>query len=531
MDFARVRLTKAALWALSGLALAALLMNGCAAPKSSEQARFGLVQGRVVDTSGSPVAGAEVYVVPRAHAGSIGTQNFPGREGPYITNQRGEFVIHGARVTPGDPVVLNLQARRAGYVPGFAVATYHDSFTVAGREFPAGSRSTDIVVRSETVTGVVATLSLVGASRPVSPSGGTVSFPVPDAANPASILGTGAVTFFPGSLTSTTTVSATALVSSVLPGPPPVVPAGAFTDTVAGAGKKVRVANLVAVVDVQPSGVDFGPNPAVWPEIELPLPMSRSFYGSTVPVLYFNSSAGRWESQPTAVARTAGSQLVVDGLAAVVAGSDGAAKAVFRVRHFSAWAVSFYASFSFGTLQERALSASDPKDAGILAAIDPTSGATNPAYPYFRAAGDAGNVVRVKATEDGALNQAFVQSVAWGTPTFNFTPQDQTLAELQADTQRAATNAFASLFLLDATNPANGPLIFATLQPQVLARYQFSMSAVLESGGQQATLSGQRVLWTNTPGIGPTISVPSIPQHLQGHFQGGGVVAGGFTAP
>ncbi|MDH7568360.1 MAG: carboxypeptidase-like regulatory domain-containing protein [Armatimonadota bacterium] len=133
-------------WRRGVLALLVLGLAGCAAPKEEARSRFVVLVGDVVDVLGNPVAGAEVAVAGKAPNAAIGTRNYTGSTGPFMTDANGRFSIPAVQLIPSDPVVLNLRVSGLGYAPAYVQAVPARDMTVGGTSLRAGVATPDIVV-------------------------------------------------------------------------------------------------------------------------------------------------------------------------------------------------------------------------------------------------------------------------------------------------------------------------------------------------------------------------------------------------
>ncbi|HPT98416.1 MAG TPA: hypothetical protein PLU39_11150 [Armatimonadota bacterium] len=331
MDFARFRPRTAVLLTLGALALAALLAGGCAAPDDDERARFAVVTGVVLDQNNNPVPGAVVSVVPPLEApvagGPLGTRNFFGSPGPFVTGPDGRFFIPGVKLaqSASDVVVLNLQATAPGFLPAFVVAPAPETGTILGRPFVAGVETRDIVITQETVSSLVARLVPPGQTQTVG-SGGiqNLTVPVVDAAtggttgNATVNIPAGAISGQPVQL-AVTGVTGTSLASVAAPAPSQVPTVGSPAAPAANAalGSGTVPATLpLAGIDIRAlnASVSFtGPKPTV----TVPLPAglivtglsSRQIPADALAVVFFNEQRGAWELVPGAIVNVTSTQV------------------------------------------------------------------------------------------------------------------------------------------------------------------------------------------------------------------------------
>ncbi|HHX39756.1 MAG TPA: carboxypeptidase regulatory-like domain-containing protein [Armatimonadetes bacterium] len=332
MDFARFRPRTAVLLTLGVLALAALLAGGCAAPDDDERARFAVVTGVVLDQNNNPVAGAVVSVVPALEApvagGPLGTRNFFGNPGPFVTGPDGRFFIPGVKVaqTASEVVVLNLQATAPGFLPSFVVAPAPQTTTILGRPFVEGVETRDIVITQDVVSSLVARLVPPGQTASVG-SGGiqNLTVPVVDAAT-GGTTGTATVNIPAGAIAggqpvqlAVTGVTGTSLASVAAPAPSQVPTVGSPAAPAANAalGSGVVPATLpVAGIDIRAlnAPVSFtGPKPTVTVPVPAGLIVtglsSRQIPVDALAVVFFNEARGAWELIPGAIVNVTSTQV------------------------------------------------------------------------------------------------------------------------------------------------------------------------------------------------------------------------------
>lgn len=154
---------------------------GCSAPDGDERARFGVVSGIVVDADNNTVAGAQVRVVDQVPGAQIGTQNYFGERGPFVTNSRGQFTISGVQVAPSDRVVLNLEVTHPSYLTGYASNVAPVTTQIAGGFLNEGERTRDILIQDQNVGDVLVVLQKLGITTIIGMNGGEISVPVPRA--------------------------------------------------------------------------------------------------------------------------------------------------------------------------------------------------------------------------------------------------------------------------------------------------------------------------------------------------------------
>lgn len=327
MNFARFRPKMAVLLALGALALAALLAGGCAAPDDGERAQFAVVTGVVLDNNNNPVPGALVTVAPQLEApvagGSLGTRNFFGSPGPFVTGPDGRFFIPGIKVseTAAGVVVLNLQATAPGFLSSYVVVPAPRTANILGRDFVAGIETRDIVITQETVSGLVARLVPPGQVVSVGAGGlQGIQVSVRDASTGVSV-GTATVNIPAGSIQTTgvvqlalTGVTGTSLAAVAAPPPArvPTVgnPAPPQSNVALGSGVVSSTIPL-AGIDIRALGAMIrfmGPKPTV----SMPIPAgltitgSRQIPSSVLAVIYFNETTGAWELVPNAITQIVG---------------------------------------------------------------------------------------------------------------------------------------------------------------------------------------------------------------------------------
>lgn len=520
---------RARMWGLAALILlgsALLWVGGCAAPSDSEKARTATVSGQVLDQSGNPVAGAQVLIIDKSS--TFGSQPFLGDRGPFPTDANGKFTIGGLPVNVSHPVVVSLLIEKPGSVDTVASVTLNSDTTIGGRTLSAGSQTVDIVVTGTAIPDLQASLSPVGTTQQVGTEGATLTAapaaPLQQAPGQPALptLAPPSITIPPLALTSNAQISITQVPPTSLPAPTPTAPTATLTqafpsfvaaDLVPGPGKTVNTPAAVAAVDLQPEGLQFPPsNPSVWPEVRLPLPLTKSFYGSTVPILYFDKSLGQWVFQADKVARTDPStgSLVVDGRAQV-AGTQTQPVAVFRVQHFSVWSANVMANFQFGA------AAKTPIPQSVVNLAD----AEHPELTLDKEDPAAVILGLLRDPQTGNIFQYtrrtwFSESLPWTSNSLG-----------DPDAADCATRAFSAVTL----QPANGFQLFTvpvTLEQPAARRlvyYSYGVDLTLTAtdvNGQtvsQATLGGSRSLWTaDTTYTSPVSVVATHPQGFISDF-------------
>lgn len=514
MHSASIRARMCPFAALVLLGSGLLWAGGCAAPSDSEKARTATVSGQVLDQAGHPVAGAQVLIIDQSS--SFGSQPFLGDRGPFPTDANGKFTIGGLPVNVSHPVVVSLLIEKPGSVDTVASVTLNSDTTIGGRTLSAGSQTVDIVVTGTAIPDIQASLAPVGTTQQVGPEGATLTAeaaaPLQQApGQPAlSALAPPSITIPPQALTSVNQISITQVPPASLPAPTPTAPtatlAQAFpsfvaADPVAGPGKTVNTPAAVAAVDLQPEGLQFPPGrPDLWPVITLPLPMTKSFYGPTIPILYFDKSLGQWVFQADKVARTdpnTGS-LVVDGRAQV-AGTETQPVAVFRVQHFSVWSANVMAHFQFGA------AAKTPIPQSVVNLAD----AEHPELTLDRNDPAAVLLGLLRDPSTGNIFQYtrrtwFFQSLPWTSNSLG-----------DPDAIDAATRAFAAVTM----QVPNGyqsftvPVLLEHPDGRRLIYYSYSVNLTL-TAEQTVTLAGTRSLWTGDPTYTSPVSV--VATHPQG---------------
>lgn len=465
MDLARVR-SRVVLSALSGLALAAVLA-GCAAPSDSEKARFNSISGVVLDTAGNPVPGAAVRVISSAGAAALGTTNYNGDTGPFVTDANGRFVIEGVQINTATPAVLDLQASKSGYIP--AIVTYTvpatSAITVAGRTFVAGQQTPDIVVVGGTpITGASATLTPVGTVAQVGPGGNAANpivIGVAAARSRQAISGRASLSFPAGALNQIETVSFTSLDGASLPSQAPFV-----TGTGVAPSSNFSIAGplFACFIELDPS--PGGP-------INLPATLTASL--------------------PLTVGQLGGQQLVVRQLSA----------------DSRAWV----------TLTNTVTVSADPNTGRAQASVGLTTfGAlmitqTDANAPKWT----TGAASSTGVVEDFPPIASFPQGYV--VPSF----LEQTLVVTNAagsDEQAYLVNDFTSGSLGTGNGPV--PVIVGARSAGVRAtQFAYSFTVTYTANGVATTRTGTRTYWQFSEIPLAPVSTPTG-QHFQGHVQGSG---------
>jgi len=456
--------------ALGGLALAALLAGGCAAPGKNSRARFGTVTGVVQDLNGNPIADARVFVVPKAGPGAVGTTNFSTFQdtGPFVTDAQGRFTIAGVTVNPNATVVLNLRAEKAGFVTAAVGHVNGTDVVVSGRTIARGTQTPDIVVaQGATVTDVSAILQSVGVVQQVGASGADISAKMPNPNGGAS-LGTVTVRIPAGVVSQPTTVSVTPLVGTALPGQAPIDPSSPFQAVAPGA---------TVIADVPAAAVDITADPAVtfpadnpafidftlpFTAAQLGLPLPAGAAPLTMPVLLFDSNTGGWTQE---------------ALATISLDSAGNPVATVAVTHFSVRILAVPSTWIFGSLV-----VSTPPETLSYNPVDSLPGGYVAKLPVALA------FPGVSTRELGFLCNAF-----------------------ESLTLQKANGFVGSVVPTGADNKTG--VVFTRASMTVTVRY------TLPNGLTVNDRNGERRFW-----IGEVKALPPVPtpDHLQGHIQGGG---------
>lgn len=292
MGFTRFRTRGAALAALGVLALAAVLVGGCAAPDSDERATFGSVVGVVQDTQGRPIEGATVRLV------QVGQPNLPGAAVPTaVTDASGRFVLPAVQVSPR---LLIVRAEAPGFLAG------------VGRRVQAGG--TPVTQFAVTTTGATTvTVVLQGenegllASGTIGPAGGTVG----------SLAANGISIAFPANaVTSATNIRVFRLLGVAIPVPVTNLGRQATPGT-------ETLSVPVAAWRIEPSGLSLGVPATVTAQLPVPL--------ATAPLWRLDPDANAW----------------VDAGYATL--SSGGTVATFQVDSLGIYMISLQTVWTFGT--------------------------------------------------------------------------------------------------------------------------------------------------------------------------------------
>lgn len=463
MDLARVR-SRVVLSALSGLALAAVLA-GCAAPSDSDKARFNSVAGVVLDTAGNPVPNATINVIQspsKAGATALGTTNYYGDTGPWITDANGRFVIDGVQINTTTPTVMNLRASKVGYVPGVVTYTVPTTVTVAGRTFTAGTDTPDLVVVGAPITTAHATLAPAGAVAQVGP-GGNAGNPIvvglPVARSRQAITGSASLVFPAGALTQTETVTFTALNGTALPAQAPFV-----SGATVGSSSSFGIAGPLFAADIELDPALAGPTAA-------PVTLTASL--------------------PLTVDQLAGQQLVLRQLSA---------------------------TGTWQTLSNTVTVSADPATGRAMATVGLTS------FGFLMITQTDANAPRWVTGAESATGTVEdfppIAEYPNGYVVPHFLSKMLTVNGIASDESAYLANDYAS----GALEPANGAvpvLVGATSGGVRATQYSFPFTVSYTVAGATVTRTGTRTTWRLTEIPLPPVATPGQ-THFQGHVQGSG---------
>jgi len=310
MDFAQLRAVKAALVAMCALAL---LVSGCAAPKSSEKQTVSTLSGVVQDVQGNPINGALVSAKAPRGVNSLAPAA--------ASDGRGRFTI--TDLPASTVVVVTAQA------PGFSggPGTRIDS---------TGALTKQIAIAPGANTGVTIVLDRGGTTQRVGPEGNVIRATVPGSIIPSG--GTAdsepavvTVSFPAGAVSAGTDISVNPISAASLAELPPISGLGGLP----AAPGTVKV-GAAAALQLLPDGLTFPDG--MGPIVDLPLPFTLAQLpaGSTVPVLFFDKASGQWVKGATAT------------IVASSVDNDGLAVARFQVSHFCEYIIAFQVTFTFG---------------------------------------------------------------------------------------------------------------------------------------------------------------------------------------
>lgn len=458
MDFAQLRAVKAALVAMCALAL---LVSGCAAPKSSEKQSTATLTGVVQDTAGNPIGGARVFTT------FVG--GFSGRVPVAVSDASGSFTVIDLPLL-SQAVVVRVSAEAPGYTGGVGTRT-----TTAGEV-------RDIPITQGANSGVIITMGRGGITQTVTASGALVTASVPEGIIAAGSTPSGqapviSVSIPAGAVSQDTSISVIPIPGSSLPVPPPASVLGGAPVSANGdaPGSTVTVAGAIAAVQLLPDGLTFPPG--LEPTVSLPLPFALGTgagkipLGSVMPLLVFNQASGLWEKEADAT-------IVADPA------NPGLAVAQFKVSHFSTREIPGLISVTEG-----AVSSSTTLDFPPL-----TSG--------------KGYSVHLEST------------LVWNAPVVAGTLEEQELNQLYGALFGVPANAVNIVDIPPSTATQKfGLHAVQEIYPvTTLVTVKDDAGNLLFSATRSATRT--RFFWQSVTTITP---VSTIPVHLQGHVQGGGV--------